>query len=119
MNLGEYQRFREGFSRAMDPAFHSIEELDAKVLSGSALLWFGEKSAIAAEVQRFPGALVIHGLCATGEMSEIVGQLIPAAEAWGKSAGCTHATIESREGWVRVLKKHGYGPHTVTLGKVL
>ena len=116
---GDYARFRDGFAEAMDPAFHTIEELDEKVASGAALLWFGDKSAIAAEVQHYPGALVIHGLCATGDLDEIVGTLIPAAEAWGKSAGCTHATIESREGWVRILRKHGYSPHTVTVGKVL
>jgi hypothetical protein len=114
-----YAKFRDGFERAMDPDFHRIEELDAKVADGSALLWFTEHSAVAAEIQRYPNALVLHGLCATGELDEIVGELIPAAEAWAKSAGCTHATIESRSGWQRVLKARGYSPHTITLGKVL
>lgn len=115
----DYLRFRDGFAEAVDPAFHTIEELDEKVANGSALLWFGEKSAIAAEVKRFPGALVIHGICATGDLSEIVGKLIPAAEEWGRAAGCTHAMIESREGWARALKTKGYEPHTVTLRKAL
>ena len=114
-----YAKFRDGFEQAMDPDFHRIEELDAKIADGSALLWATDKSAIAAEIQRYPNALVLHGLCATGELDEIVGELIPQAEAWAKAAGCTHATIESREGWSRVLKQRGYGAHTVTLAKVL
>jgi hypothetical protein len=103
----------------MDPDFHRIEELDAKVADGSALLWFGRKSAIAGEVQRYPNALVLHCLCATGDMGEIVNELAPMAEEWAKAAGCSHVTVESREGWGRVLKQRGYGAHTVTLAKVL
>ncbi len=52
-------------------------------------------------------------------MSEIVGQLIPAALAWGKSQGCTFGLIESREGWVRALRGDGWEPHQVTLIKEL
>jgi len=103
----------------MDPDFHRIEELDRKAADGAALFWFGGKSALAGEVQRFPGALVLHCLCATGDMDEIVNELAPQAEEWAKRAGCTHVTVESREGWARVLKKRGYGPHTVTVAKVL
>lgn len=114
-----YAKFRDGFAQAMDPDFHRIEELDAKVADGSALFWFTDTSAIAGEVQRFPGALVLHCLCATGDMAEIVNELAPRAEEWAKRAGCSHVTVESREGWARVLKSRGYGIHTITLGKAL
>jgi hypothetical protein len=114
-----YAKFRDGFEQAMDPDFHRIEELDAKVADGSALLWATDKSAIAAEIQRYPNALVLHGLCATGDLKEIVGELIPQAEQWAKRAGCTHATIESRAGWAKALKSRGFEIHTVTLGKTL
>jgi hypothetical protein len=103
----------------MDPDFHRIEELDAKVANGSAILWMTDNSAVAGEVQRYPNALVLHCLCATGDMNEIVNVLAPQAEEWAKRAGCTHVTVESREGWSRVLKARGYGPHTVTVAKVL
>lgn len=117
--MADYLKFRDGFAAAMDPDFHRIEELDAKVADGSALMWATDNSALACEVQRFPNALVLHCLCATGDMGEIVGELADRAEQWAKQAGCTHTTIESREGWSRVLKKRGYGAHTVTLAKVL
>ena len=103
----------------MDPDFHRIEELDAKIANGSAILWATDKSAVAGEVQRYPNALVLHCLCATGDMKEIVNVLAPQAEEWARKAGCSHVTVESREGWGRVLKSRGYAPHTVTLGKVL
>jgi hypothetical protein len=114
-----YLDFRDGFARAMDPDFHRIEELDAKVANGSALLWFTDKSAVVGEVQRYPNALVLHCLCATGDMNEIINELAPQAEEWARQAGCTHVTVESRGGWARVLKQRGYGAHTVTLGKRL
>ena len=103
----------------MDPDFHRIEELDAKVAGGSALIWATEKSAIACEIQRFPNALTLHCLCATGDLSEIVGTLADQAEAWAKQAGCTHTIVESRAGWARALKARGYSVQQVTLGKVL
>lgn len=114
-----YLEFRDGFAQAMDPDFHRIGELDRRVADGSAIFWFGKNSAVAGEVQRYPNALVLHCLCATGDMNEIVNELAPQAEEWARRAGCTHVTVESREGWGRVLKGRGYRPHTVTLGKVL
>jgi hypothetical protein len=114
-----YLKFRDGFASAMDPDFHRIEELDAKVSNGTALMWFTDHSAIAGEVQRYPNALVLHCLCATGDMDEIVNILAPQAEEWAKRAGCTHVVVESREGWARILKQRGYGPHTVAVAKVL
>jgi N-acyl-L-homoserine lactone synthetase len=114
-----YLKFRDGFISAMNPDFHRIEELDAKVADGSALMWSTDKSAVIGEVQRFPNALALHCLCATGDMDEIVTILAPQAEDWARQAGCTHVIVESREGWARVLRKHGYGAHQITLAKVL
>jgi hypothetical protein len=114
-----YAKFRAGFAKAMDPDFHRIEELDAKIANGSALIWATDKSAIVAEIQKYPNALTLHCLCATGDLNEIVNELAPAAEAWAKQAGCTHTMVESRSGWAKALKKRGYEIHQVTLGKVL
>lgn len=115
-----YLRFRDGFAAAMDPAFHRIEELEALVLSGRALLWIGTGAAIAAEVRGHAGgARVLHGLVAAGRLAEIRDELIPAAEAWARDAGCTHAMIESRPGWARLLAPAGYEIHQVIVRKEL
>ena len=115
-----YRRFRDRFAEAMDPAFYPIEYLDALILSGRARLWVGEEAAIVAEIKDYPGgARVVHGLVAAGWIEEINTKLIPLAEAWGKASGCTHAIVESRAGWMRALRAHGYEPHQVAVRKIL
>jgi hypothetical protein len=115
-----YRRFRDRFADAMDPAFYPIEHLDALILFGRARLWVGEDAAIVAEIRDYPGgARAVHGLVAAGRIEEINAQLIPRAEAWGKALGCTCAIVESRSGWMRALKAHGYAPHQVALRKEL
>lgn len=112
-----YSSFRDQFAEAMDPRFHTIDEMDAKVATGAALLWFGDDSAIAAEIVQYPGGPVIHGLVAAGNLEEITEVLIPQAEAWGKDQGCIGSLIESRPGWERQLKSHGYSAHQIALWK--
>jgi hypothetical protein len=115
-----YRRFRDGFAAAMDPDFHPIGHLDGLVLAGQARLWIGETAAIAAETLAYPGgARALHGLVAAGDLEEIRGLLIPAAEDWARRAGMRHAIIESRPGWARALKSSGYEIHQIALRKGL
>lgn len=115
-----YRRFRDRFAEAMDPAFYPIEYLDGLILAGRARLWAAEHAAIVAEIKDYPGgARVVHGLVAAGRIEDINRLLIPLAEAWGKAAGCTHAIIESRSGWMRALRAYGYEPHQVAVRKEL
>jgi hypothetical protein len=119
-DLAGYRRFRDRFAEAMDPAFYPIEYLDHLILSGRARLWVGAHAAIVAEIRDYPGgARVVHGLVAAGRIEDIVRLLIPQAEAWAKASGCTHAIIESRSGWMRALRAHGYEPHQVAVRKEL
>jgi hypothetical protein len=118
--VSEYLRFRDQFAEAMDQRLYNIGYLDALVGSMMAQCWFSDNAAIVTEVRKYPaGALVIHGLVAAGDLGEIVEILIPRAEAWGKLAGCDLAIIESRPGWARTLKEHGYEPHQQALRKDL
>lgn len=119
--MTDYQaRWRAEFARALDPRLYAIEHLDALILSGRAQIWFGHDAAIVTEVREYPtGARVVHGLVAAGDLEEIVGELIPRAEAWGKAMGCLLAIVESRSGWVRKLKSAGYRIHQTSLRKAL
>ena len=75
-------RFRPLFMEALDPRFYTIEHLDRLLRNGLAQIWSGEEAAIVTEVRTYPtGAAVIHGLVAAGDLDEIVGALIPRAEA--------------------------------------
>lgn len=115
-----YLHWRDRFAEGMDKRFYPIDYLDGLILCGHAFLWIGRDAAIVAEVKQYPGgAKVIAGLVAAGSMDEIVNELIPQAEIWGLNHGCTHAMIESREGWSRALKPMGYRPFQTAVVKPL
>jgi hypothetical protein len=115
-----YAAFRSAFLEVMDPALYSIEWLDEQVATGAVMFWRSANAAIIAEIRHYPtGARDIHGLIAAGELSEIVGHLIPHAEQWAREQGCVGAIIESRPGWQRVLKEQGYEPYQIAVRKEL
>lgn len=117
--MNGYLRFRDRFAEAMDPRLYNIDHLDAIMLSGRGKCWATETAAIVAEIKTFPtGAKAVCGVIAAGELEEIV-RLIPLAEEWGRSYGCRFGMIESREGWAREMKKHGYDVFQVSLIKAL
>lgn len=114
-----YSKWRGEFSKALDPLFYSIGYLDGLVWSGRGFFFENGKAAAVAEIRVYPtGARDVHGLIAAGELPAIV-MLIDDIEDWAKRHGCIGAVIESREGWVRVLKHKGYGLHQQTVRKVL
>ena len=115
-----YARWRSAFAAALDPRLYPIDHLDTLVRKGRAQLWASDRSALVTELRPFPsGAWAIHTLVAAGDMAEIVGELRPQAEAWARGLGCTLSIVESREGWARALKPHGYAPFQVSLIKSL
>lgn len=80
------------------------------VLAGDAQFWPGKTSAIITEVHEFPRKNVLHFWLAGGNMIELVEQMVPCAEAWGRTMGCTGFTISGRQGWGRVMASKGYEP---------
>lgn len=114
----EYLGWRDRLGAALDQRFYTVEWLDWLVSDDRAFFLAGERAAIVAEIRCYPtGARAIHGICAAGDVSEIVSLLIPAAEAWGKSQGCRHGFVDSREGWQRLLKSSGYDTYKVSVRK--
>jgi hypothetical protein len=115
-----YAAFRARFAEALDPRLYRIEHLDALVASGRAIFMAAGDAAILFELRSYPtGAKAVHGLVAAGDVERITGLLIPSAEVWGVAQGCIGATIESRPGWARLLKPHGYTVHQVAVWKDL
>lgn len=112
--------FRDEFAQAIDPRFYNIEYLDEALAGGLARLMVGNRSAIVVEIKQFPsGAKAVCGVIAAGDADEIENALIPRAEEWGRSLGCQFGMIESRPGWARIMKKHGYETHQVAIVKEL
>lgn len=120
MNWHDYCAFRDQFEEVLDERYYPIEWLDSQILNGDAEFMRSENAAIIVELRRFPGgAMDVHGLIAAGNKAEIVEDLIPRAEAWGKEFGCIAGVVESRPGWAKALKSSGYEVSQVTVRKEL
>lgn len=114
----DYRRFRAAFGALIDQRRYTLAWLDARIASGAARCWSTGHAAIVTELRHYPtGAADIHGLIAAGALPDIVTVLIPRAEAWARSIGCLGAIVESREGWAKILKTHGYAPYQLALRK--
>lgn len=115
-----YLRFREAIAGAVDPRFHPIGWVDDQVLRGHFRVWAGDDALILAGIRRYPSlAADVEGLVAAGDAAEIVERLIPQAETWGRAQGCAGARIDSREGWERLLRPHGWRRFQTTIRKTL
>jgi hypothetical protein len=119
-DMTAYHKWRPEFEAVMDPRMYTIGWLDAQLWSSHAWFWGNDKAGIVGELKSYPtGAFDIHGLVAAGNVSAIRDDLIPQAEAWARSIGALGAIIESRAGWLKVLKRSGYEPFQASCRKEL
>ena len=115
-----YTRFRDELASALDPRFYTIEWLDQQIETGALCSIGNDKAVIIFGFEQYPtGWLELQGTAAAGDLATIKDELIPAAEAIGRSIGCGTAEIESREGWARALKVNGYDIFQVKIKKAL
>jgi hypothetical protein len=118
--LERYAAFRAAFAEALDPRLYDLDHLDRMLLERRAAVFFSDNGAIVAGVRTYPtGAQVLEIVVAAGPRAELVDTLYPQVEAWGRERGCTLALIESRPGWARAMKRHGYETHQVSIIKEL
>lgn len=118
--MNAYLRFRDQFASVLDPQRYTLEWLDAQVQYGGYIVIGDEDACVLCELKSYPtGAMDIHGVLAAGDLETIVEKLIPEALDYGRNLGCIGGLIESREGWVKVLKESGWTIHQTTLRKVL
>lgn len=104
-----YLQYREAFAEILDPRTHAIEWLDAQVYAGFVRVWPAPDACLLTEIKRFPtGAFEVHVMIAAGDMGTLVNETIKQVEAWAQEIGALFVTIASRNGWVRVMEKHGY-----------
>lgn len=115
-----YCQFRPAFADTVDERYYPLTWLDSRVLDGSAQFRSSDNAAIIFEQRFYPGGISdVHGLIAAGDLAEIVTELIPEAEAWGRRRGCVAAVIESRLGWAKAMGAFGYEPHQLAIRKEL
>lgn len=114
----EYQKFRAAFHAVIDPDLYTPAWLDGEVATQRFILFTGQDSAILCSVKQYPtGLKELQGELAVGKLREIASVLIPIAEKWALMRGCKSASIQSREGWARVLKD--YNLYQTTIRKAL
>jgi hypothetical protein len=115
-----YCDYRDAFREVMDERYYTLPWLDQQVLDGKVQFWRTDNAGCITEIREYPtGAKDLHALIGAGDLGEIIGEIFPRAEAWGKARGCIGAIVESREGWARALKPHGYTLYQTTVRKEL
>jgi len=92
---------------ALRPEDGTEGELVAEIVAGRAQLWTGARSAMVTRLLAAPARRCIHAWLAGGDLDEILA-LVPGMEAWARTQGCTHATVNGRPGWRRALASQGY-----------
>lgn len=115
-----YCEFRARFAQVMDERYHTLDWLDMKVLHGEVQFWRSDNAGCITEIRDYPtGATDLHALIGAGDLGEIITEIFPRAEAWGRKQGCIAAQVESRPGWARALKPYQYETHQVIVRKEL
>lgn len=97
---------------------YTLDDVAHAVQTGESVLWPGERSVM---VTDFEGPRNEEGRIwlAGGDMTELVSEIRPRAEAFARSNGAQGMNIIGRPGWARVLAKEGYGQVAVVLRKIL
>lgn len=96
----------------------SVEDVLERIRIGDAQMWAGKSSFHITEIIIHPNRKTLHVWLSGGDMQELI-EMAPKLMAWGKSMGCTDATIEGRLGWERVLAPLGFEKKAVLLGALL
>jgi len=118
--VNAYVRWRGEFEAILDPRLYRIEWVDGLLANGRAQLFASPNAAVVTELKTYPtGAIEVHGLLAAGDITEIRDIIRPQLEAFGRENGAIGVLVESREGWSRLLRGHGYEPYQTSVRKEL
>lgn len=82
---------------------HTIDYVQSEVFANRAQMWAGAKSALVTRIADYAGGRRVIVWLAGGDMDELVGEMLPAVEAWGRENGCAKCVIVGRKGWARKL----------------
>lgn len=106
MTLEQHLMFAAPFVQASlerSPCGSSLKEVFADIVEGRAHLWTGENSALV--TQFVPTQSIWH---AGGEMADLIGTVQRAWPIMQANGATTLSISNTRKGWSRVLKEHGF-----------
>lgn len=90
------------------------DDVEDRLLNRKAQLWLGDGCAMVTEIY----GDTIHVWLGGGTLRGLL-ELRPKVEAWARAVGCVAATIETRPGWSRVLRRFGFERRGDELEKTL
>lgn len=97
---------------------HGLQHVLAAAYRGDAQVWIEGPCIIVTEVNDTPLERELHFWIAAGTLDEVIS-LSNKVMDWGKSIGCTVASLQGRKGWARVLATEGWDHQLVTMGRRL
>lgn len=98
----EIERFRPHIEAALayGDGTRTYDDVAALVAAGQATLWPGPASVVITETVLEPRSKTLHFFLAAGKMAELE-IMTPHILDWGRSHGCSNATLIGRKGWQR------------------
>ena len=97
---------------------HDLEHVLAAALRGDAQIWIDGPCTIVTEVNDGPKERELHFWLAAGSLERVIA-LSNRLLAWGRTQGCTIATLCGRRGWAKVLLSEGWNHRMITMGRRL
>jgi hypothetical protein len=98
---------------------HTFSDVAAMVDEGRLTFWPGPASCIVTEIIEYPRQRTLHFFLAGGNIAELEAML-PAIYEWGRTQGCTSASLTGRKGWERsFLSREGWTSNLVVMTRAL
>ncbi|HZC15654.1 MAG TPA: hypothetical protein VE309_02730 [Caulobacteraceae bacterium] len=114
-----WRRCKGWIADGLGESLLKIEDIEAALARGEAVLWPGEACALVSEFVTYPsGERASQVMSAGGDLAEILS-MVPGMEAFARLNGCAISTVEGRRGWEKVLKAAGYEFLSIKLRKPL
>lgn len=118
--MTDLERARPHIEAALSYAHgtYSFEDVVAGLASGKLLLWPGENSAVVTQIVEHPRKRTLHFFLAGGNLAELE-RMLPLIIEWGRTRGCTQASLTGRRGWERTFltKREGWNADLVVMTK--
>jgi len=84
--------------------------------AGKAQVWRADRAMIVTQINDAPRKRVLHFWLATGKLKDVI-TLSEEVIEWGRTKGCTMATLSGRRGWVKALADHGWSEQLTVMGR--
>ena len=97
---------------------YTAEDIRTLVERGECQAWPSHGSIAVTEIRQHPRNRALNIWLAAGRVQDFL-EIEPQVRAWGRRQGCTKLTLTGRKGWSRVLDKHDWQLHSITLTRPL